>query len=448
MSRGECPPTPFDIAQGTREARRATLLGYEERLSSRVNETVTMNKPKPRPAVYLFLFVLLSACKKEEQKAPPPPPVVKVAEAISRDVPIVVEAIGQTRGNTEIEISARVEGFLETMNFQQGSFVKKGQRLYTIDSRPFASSLAQAKASVAQSKADLVRMQQDVARYEPLVAKNAVSVQDYQTAQAKAKAQEAAVAAAEAVQQRAQIELGYTNVVAPDDGLIGTTEAFPGTLVGRGQTTLLNRISKIDPIHVRFSIPEKDYLYYARKREAAASKEDKAGKAGKATTAGGDKATEFQLVLADGSVHPSPGTLVFVDRNVDTKTGTIMLEAAFPNPGNIVRPGQYARIRAATSIKKGAVLVPQGAVVDIQGISNVAVLKPDDTAEVRPVKTAERIGSLVVLDSGLKAGERIVVEGMQKARPGVKVQPTLVPIEESAAPSPSSAAPSPSASGG
>jgi len=413
-----------------------------------------MNKPKRRPAVYLLLFVLLAACKKEEQKAPPPPPVVKVAEAISRDVPIVVEAIGQTRGNTEIEISARVEGFLESMNFQQGSFVKKGQRLYTIDSRPFASNLAQARASVAQSKADLVRMQQDVARYEPLVAKNAVSVQDFQTAQAKARAQEAAVAAAEAVQQRAQIELGYTNVLAPDDGLIGTTEAFPGTLVGRGQTTLLNRISKIDPIHVRFSIPEKDYLYYARRREAAADKADKAGKAdkadkaGKNTATGGDKATEFQLVLADGSVHPSPGTLVFVDRNVDTKTGTIMLEAAFPNPGNIVRPGQYARIRAATSVKKGAVLVPQGCVVDIQGISNVAVLKPDDTVEIRPVKPAERIGSLVVLDSGLKAGERIVVEGMQKARPGVKVQPTLVPLEESAAPSPSSAAPSPSSSGG
>jgi membrane fusion protein (multidrug efflux system) len=402
--------------------------------------TDIMIQPKRRLAAQFLLSFWLLGCDKADQKAPPPPPpIVKVAEAVARDVPIFVEAIGQTRGNTEIEISARVEGFLETMDFQQGSFVKKGQRLYTIDSRPFRTNLAQAKASVAQSQAELARRHQDVARFEPLVAKNAVSVQDFETAQANERAQQSAVAAAQAVVERAQVELGYTTVVAPDDGLIGTTEAFPGTLVGRGQTTLLTRISKIDPINVRFSISERDYLFYARRREANSA----GGKAG--APAAGDKVTEFQLLLADGSIHPHLGSLSFVDRSVDSKTGTIRLEASFPNPGALLRPGQYARVRAAVSVKKGAVLVPQGSVVEVQGISNVAVVKPDDTIEVRPVKPADRIEGLVILDSGLQAGERIVVEGMQKVRPGIKVQPQLVPIESAVSPS---AAPSASSSGG
>ena len=207
------------------------------------------------------LIVLAApSCKKEdEQKAAPPAPVfpVKVAEVVTRDVPIFSEAVGQTRGNEEIEISARVEGFLETMNFKEGTFVKKGQVLYTIDSRPFRASLAQAKASTAQAQAELVRKQQDVKRFEPLVAKNAVSVQEYETSVAEEKAQVSAVAAAKAAADRAGVELGYTTVLAPDDGLIGKTEAHPGTLVGRGGTTVLTHMSKIDPIAVRFSISER-----------------------------------------------------------------------------------------------------------------------------------------------------------------------------------------------
>jgi membrane fusion protein (multidrug efflux system) len=419
-----------------------------------------MIQPKRRPAAQFLLLLLLVACDKADKKAPPPPPpVVKVAEAVSRDVPIFVEAIGQTRGNIEIDISARVEGFLETMDFKQGSYVKKGQRLYTIDSRPYRAAIAQAKATLAQSEAELTRTHQDVVRYEPLVAKNAVSVQDLETAKANENAQKSAVAAARAVLERSQVELGYTTVTAPDDGLIGTTEAFPGSLVGRGATTLLTRISKVDPIHVRFSISESDYLFYARRQEAKEAAAGKGGTGGKGGTSKGGppgasaKETEFQLLLADGSIHPYPGSLVFIDRNVDAKTGTIRLEAAFPNPGGLIRPGQYARVRASVSTKPGAVLVPQGSLVEVQGISNVAVVKADDTIEVRPVKPADRIGGLVILDSGLKVGERIVVEGMQKVRPGIKVQPQLVPLESAAAPSATpgaapSAAPSPSASGG
>src|SRR6188768_2698910 len=211
-----------------------------------------------RTAPILF-FISLIGCEKAEQKAAaPPPPVVKMAEAVARDVPITIEAVGQTRGNMEIDISARVEGFLETMDFKEGSFVKKGQRLYTIDSRPFRAALAEAAAKVGQTKAELVRTQNDVARYQPLVAKNAVSVQELETAQANERAQLSSVAAAQAAFQKAQLDLGYTTVLAPEDGLIGTTEAYPGTLVGRGESALLTIISKIDPIKVRFSVSERD----------------------------------------------------------------------------------------------------------------------------------------------------------------------------------------------
>ena len=224
-----------------------------------------------------------------------------------------------------------------------------------------------------------------------------------------------AVAAARAAVESSQIDLGYTKVVAPDDGLVGKTEVYPGTLVGRGQSDLLTRISKIDPIHVRFTIAEKDYLYYARSSSAAK---------------GSQSELPFQLVLADGSTHGEPGKLVFVDRNVDPQTGTILLEAAFPNPEQIVRPGQYARVRAAVDVKKGAVLVPQRAVQELQGIYNVAVLKPDDTVDVRMVTPGQRIGNLWVIDEGLASADKIVVEGLQKIRPGVKVTPEQVTVEE------------------
>ena len=396
------------------------------------------NRRRSARTLLLLFSVLLPfsvACNRDDEKkaAPPPPPVVKVAEAVARDVPIVVEAIGQTRGNEEIEISAKVEGFLETKNFVEGSFVKKGQLLYTIDSRPFQAALAQARANVGQAQSEEARAHQDVQRYAPLVAKNAVSVQDVETAQAEERSRQAAVAAAKAAADKASIDLGYTRVVAPSDGLIGTTEAFPGTLVGRGQSTLLTRLSKVDPIKVRFAIAERDYLYFAKRREARAA----AGDRGAANSGDVEQGKlEFEMVLADGSVHPHKGSLVFVDRNVDARTGTIQLEVSFPNPGNIIRPGQYAKVRVAVSVKKNAVVVQQGSLMELQGINSVAIVKPDDTVEMRTVKPAERIGALVVLDSGVKPGERIIVEGMQKVRAGVKVQPQAVPLEEPEAPAP------------
>lgn len=382
-----------------------------------------------RCAAAVGILVLAAAgCGKKEAPVPPPTEV-KVAPVLQKDVPIFVEAIGQTRGSTEIEVRARVEGFVQTMNFREGFPVRKGQLLYTLDSQPFEAALAQAKGNLAEAQAQLARATQDVVRFEPLVAKNAISRQEYETAVVVQRAAEAAVEAAKASARRAEIDLSYTRVVAPEDGLVGKTEVYPGTLVGRGQSTLLTHISQIETIHVRFTLPERDYLYYAKR----AQERGKAANAGK---------LPFELVLSDGKVHPETGRLVFVDRNVDEATGTILMEAAFPNPGSIVRPGQYARVRAAVDLKAGAILVPQRSVSEMQGINSVAVVGADDTVEIRTVETGQRIGNLWVVDSGLKAGERVIVEGLQKVRPGMKVNPSVVQLDPagSAAPAGTAAA--------
>ena len=368
---------------------------------------------------------MTAACSKKEAP-PPPPPEVKVAPVVQRDVPVYVEVIGQTRGSTEIEVRARVEGFLESVDYQEGSFVQKGQLLYTIDPRPLEASLAQAKGREAEAEAQFARAKQDVVRYEPLVAKNAVSRQDYETAVQVQRAAEASVAAAAAAVKSADIDLSYAKVVAPAAGIVGKTEVYPGTLVGRGQSTLLTQISQVDKIHVRVSIPEKDFLEYSRR--------------GAERRASGAAPLKFEMVLSDGSVYPEKGDLVFVDRAVDAQTGTILVEVAFPNPGATVRPGQFARVRVAIDEKKGAILVSQRSVTELQGVYNVAVVKPDNTVELRMVKAAERIGNLWVIDSGLKPGERVVVEGVQKVRSGAKVTPVATEMESASPADPATAA--------
>jgi membrane fusion protein (multidrug efflux system) len=393
-----------------------------------VTHQLHLAAPSLRASVIVLACLLTPLGCKSKEAAPTAAPIeVKAAPVLHRDVPIVVEAVGQTRGNTETEIRARVEGFIQKIHFQEGSMVKKGQVLYSLDPRPFQESVAHARASLAEAQAQWARTQQDVARFEPLVKDNAVSRQEYETSVALEKAAAASVEAAKAATRAAEVELGYTKVEAPVDGLIGKSDVQEGTLVGRGMATLLTHISQIDPIHVRFTLPEADYLHYARMKNANAQ-------------SGTPRTVPFQMVLADNSVHPYEGKFLFVDRAVDAETGTILVEASFPNPERIVLPGQFAKVRAAIEERKDAVLVPQRAVQEMQGIYSVAVVKPDDTIEMRPVKTGERVGALWVIESGLKPDERIVVEGLQKVRPGVKVTAEMVTIED---PPSSSAPPAP-----
>jgi len=386
------------------------------------------------PALIVAAAATLGCGEKPAPPAPPPPPV-KVATVLQKDVPIYLEAIGQTRGSTEIEVRARVGGFIQTINFAEGTAVRKGQLLYTIDPSPFEATLAQAKGALAGTEADLARAKQDVARYEPLARENAIPREQLETAVSVQRAAEAAVQAARATVQRAEIDLGYTRVYAPEDGLVGKTEVYPGTLVGQGQNNLLTHISQIASIHVRFTLPERDYLRLARRQ------------VDQGTTSEAPQ-RPLELVLADGTMHPATSKLVFVDRNVDPETGTILMEAAFPNPNAIVRPGQYARIRAVVEQKAGAILVPQRAVTELQGIYNVAVVDNSDTVEIRMVTPGQRLASLWVIDAGLKAGDRVIVEGVQKVRPGSKVKPEIVQIQDGGADSPATPAPAATAAKG
>jgi membrane fusion protein (multidrug efflux system) len=378
-------------------------------------------------AVLIAAAAAMPACReKQAPPAEPPPTPVKVATVLQKDVPTFMEAIGQTRGAEEIEVRARVEGFLESVNFQEGSLVRRGQLLYTIDPREYQAAVAQAKGRLAQAQADLARYEQDVERYRPLVEQNAYPKQNLEQAIAQATAGRANVDAARAEVTKAELDLSYTRVTSPTDGIVGKTEVNVGNLVGGLQSTILTRVSRVDNIHVRFTLSERDYLDLVRKRQ------ERGAPAGRPNA-------PLELVLADGAVYPQAGQLVFVDRNVDPVTGTIMLEASFPNPGAVVRPGQYARVRAAVETKSGAILVPQRAVSELQGIYNVAAIKTDDTIEMRMVTPGPRVGNLWVMDSGLKAGERVVVEGMQKVRPGMKVKPEMVTIQEGPAAAPPAA---------
>jgi membrane fusion protein (multidrug efflux system) len=372
--------------------------------------------------IILCIFIQF-ACGKKEEPAPPPPPDVKVAEVVQKTVPIYVENVGETVGAADVEIRARVEGFLQTVDFQEGSVVHKGQLLYTIDPQPLRAALAESQGRLAEAQARLAKAQQDVARYKPLVEQNAISKEEYETSVSAEQAAKASVDAARAASQDAELNLGYTKVYAPIDGLIGKTQVKPGNLVGRGENTLLTVISNIDSIHVRTNVSERDYLRLARAKQSPKNQKD-----------------NFELVLADGSVHKYKGNIVFADRAVDPTTGTLGVEASFPNPDGILRPGQYARVRVAIDQKQNAILVPQVAVQELQGTYTVAVVGADNKVAIRPVQAGERIGTLWLIESGLSSGEKVIVEGLQKVRNGVTVNPTVVTIDESTStPPPTSA---------
>jgi len=334
-----------------------------------------------------------------------------------------MEGIGVTRGDAEVEIRARVEGVLQAVHFTEGSQVKKGDLLYTIDPREFIAVVQQAKGKLAQAEADLARYEQDVARYKPLVEQNAVPRQTLETSVAQVNAGRAGVQAAKASVDSADLDVSYTKIYSPTDGIIGKTEVNEGNLVGRGQSTLLTKISRVDPIRLRVSIGERDYLELARLRR----------KMGVKPGLRNDQSI-VEMILADGSLHPYKGRLVFADRPVDASTGTLLIEIAYPNPDKLLRPGQFGRARVVIDTKSGALLVPQKAVSTLQSVDSVAVVKPDKTVETRQVKTGVRVGALWVIESGLQPDDQVIVEGLQKVRPGMTVNPTVVPAEAPDAP--------------
>lgn len=350
-------------------------------------------------------MLVVCACNKQKM-AVPPPPIVEVMEITTSEVPLHTTLIGQLDSPQNVEVRARVEGIIEKMFFTEGTEVKEGDMLFELDKRPFLERLAVANGMLSESLASLNKYEKDVARLTPLVASRAVPQQDLDNARSSVNAGKAGVESAKARVESAQLDLGYCDIKAPVSGLIGAKEASIGELVGRGQPTLLATISSLDPIWFYCNVSEVEYI----------KAEERSRKLGK------DVATlPLTLILADNHEHPHGGKFVFIDRAVNVKTGTLRVRAEFPNPDKLLRPGMFARVRVELGKRKEAITVPQRAVTQLQGKYFVWIVTEDGIANQRPVVVSEQLGSNFLLTDGLKAGEKIIVEGVHKAREGAPV---------------------------
>jgi membrane fusion protein, multidrug efflux system len=355
----------------------------------------------------------LSGCKDEVAVAPPPVEVY-AAEVVVQDVPQYLELVGQTAGFQDVDIRARVEGFLESVDFREGSFVKRGSLLYRIDRKPLEAMVSAAKADQGTAEARLSKASNDVARYTPLVAKQAVSQQELDDSRAQRDAARSEVEAAKAAVEKASLDLGYTRVTSPIDGLVGTTAVKPGNLVGRGESTLLTTVSQIDPIIFRAAVTEADYLRIARRDPSRVGEEP--------------RAAGIELTLSDGTRHPQLGRLGPVERAVDPATGTLGAQFIFPNPDHVLRPGQFGRAKVLLEVKPGMLLVQQRAVQELQNLYSVAVVDGSGKIVFRNVKVGPRVGTMWVIEEGLKRGERVVVEGLQRIQDGMVVAAKAAPV--------------------
>jgi membrane fusion protein (multidrug efflux system) len=369
-----------------------------------------MRVSESRPLTALLILGTLSGCK-EPPPPPPPPPEVVVQPVDVKDTPVQAEFTGEIRGGEDVEVRARVAGYLQSQDYDEGTVVRKGQLLFLIDPKPFQATVARARADVAEAAARHSRAEIQVNRLRPLVADNAVSQQDLDNAVASEEASRASQAAAEAQLTSALLDLGYTRVTSPITGLAGSRQQDVGSYVGSPQPTVLTVVSSLDPVRFNFTISEAEYLAYARAVQAKAGQRKGPG-------------PELELVLADGSVYPAKGKITVVGRGVDAETGTLPLEATFPNPDGLLRPGQFGRVRLPVTTRKSAILIPQRAVQELQGTYNVFVVGNDSIAQIRAVKPGNRVGSDWVITDGLEPADKIVVEGLQKVRDGAKVRPT------------------------
>jgi membrane fusion protein (multidrug efflux system) len=310
------------------------------------------------------------------------------------------------------------------MEFQEGTFVKKGDQLYTIDPQPFQAKLVEAQSQLAAAQTALAKAKSDLERIRPLAEMKAVSEQDLDSAVAQEAAARAGVRASEAVVDLAEIELSYTHIMAPIDGLIGLTKARPGEFVGRDPNpVVLNTLSDIDPIRVRFSISEHEYLIMARTYMANSVTGERKKRSG--------RKRDLVLILADGSEHPQKGKVIASAQSIDIETGTYTIEAAFPNPTRLLLPGQFARVRSLYEVLPGVVVIPRQAVSELQGLFRVYVVNSNNVVEVKTVELGPETGNDIVVEAGLDAGESVIVEGLQKVRPGMTVRPEQAGMAES-----------------
>ena len=383
------------------------------------------------PAFTATLF--LTGC---EQKATPPPaapPTVLVTKVTKENVPVFSEAIATLNGSTNAQIHAQVTGYLIKQGYTEGAVVQQGALLFQIDPKPFQADLDKAKANLATSQAQLKKSQEDLARYKTLVASGAVSQQEYQNEVQTTAGAQGNVDAAQASLATAQINLGYTTITAPITGIAGKALAQLGDLLT--PTTTLTTMSAVDPIQAEFTVSEQYYLDNTDRLNTVSGIPQ------------ANRPYSIELIMPDGSVYPHRGQFFYIDRQISTSTGTVNVYALFPNKENILRPGQYAKVRGVTQRLDGALVIPQRAISQLQGLNQIYVLNPDNTVEVRNVILGDIMGTLQVITSGLQENETVVVEGIQKCTQGAKVdpQPYLMPAPAVNLPNTNSAPAAPAA---
>ena len=369
------------------------------------------------PFLIVGSMLLLAACSQERTNpAPPPPPEVSVVVTRAQQVPLYLEFVGQTSGLKDIAIRARVEGFLEGIHFQEGAGVNQGDLLYTLESQRFEENVAARMSAVAEAETMLAYAKRDLERIRPLAEINAVSKSDLDGAIATHDAAMASKAAAEAALRASEIQLGYTKIYSPIDGIIGKTQAKVGDFVGRDPNpVILNTVSQVDTILVTFFITETQYLALAQQLAdlKARARTDEAN---------------LELILIDGTVYAHKGRPDFIDREVDPTTGAMLVQASFPNPDKLLRPGQFVRVSVRGQVIEDGILIPQRCVMELQGLHNVFVVNADNTVATREIVVGPTVGSAWLITEGLKPGEKVIYEGLQKVRDGATVEPTVVDV--------------------
>ena len=368
-----------------------------------------------------LLFLGLFSCtqKKETEQGPPPPPQVSVYEIKAREVPIYQELVGQVYGFKDIGISARVEGYLEGIHFKEGFPVKKGMLLYTLESQQFEADVAAKMSGVAAAETYTTESKTYLDRIEPLAKEKAVSQSDLDSAQAQYDVGLSQIKAAKANLRAANIQLGYTKIYSPISGIIGKTKAKVGDFVGRQPSPIiLNTVSRIDTVLVQFFITESQYLMFMRRHMAQIEK----GKFEEVEKA------NLELILSDGSIYKHKGTPDFVNREVDPQTGALLIQASFPNPDELLRPGQFAKVKGEIEVVKDGILIPQRCLIELQGTFSVYVLGAENKIELKEVKVGPKIDSFWLIREGLKSGEKVVYEGLQTVKDGTVVDAKVVHV--------------------